>query len=81
MTYKNRYIKIKLWLHNTKQEQGHWYENAFYILMQMKLILTRKVLHLASFWKWEFLELGNGLKATLRRRVMQINKVNLLLHL
>ena len=27
--------------------------------MQMKLIIARKVLHLASFWKWEFLELGN----------------------
>ena len=25
--------------------------------MQMKLILTRKILHFASFWKWEFLEL------------------------
>ena len=29
-----------------------------YILMQMKLIFARKVLHLASFWKWGFLELG-----------------------
>ena len=28
---------------------------------QKKLIFTRKVLHLAPFWKWEFLELGNGL--------------------
>ena len=27
----------------------------------MKLIFTWKVLHLASFWKWEFLELKNGL--------------------
>ena len=27
--------------------------------MQIKLAFTRKVLHLASFWKWEFLELGN----------------------
>ena len=51
-----------------------------FILAQMKLILTRKVLHLALFSRWEFLELGNGLKATLRRKVMQINKVNLLLH-
>ena len=32
-----------------------------YILMQIKLLFTRKVLHLPSFWKWEFLELGNGL--------------------
>ena len=28
---------------------------------QIKIIFTRKVQHLASFWKWEFLELGNGL--------------------
>ena len=26
----------------------------FFILMQIKLIFTRKALHLASFWKWEF---------------------------
>ena len=25
-----------------------------FILMQMRLIFTKKVLHLASFWKWEF---------------------------
>ena len=33
----------------------------FFILMQMKLICTRKVVHLASFWRWGFLELGSGL--------------------
>jgi len=33
----------------------------FFILMQIKLIFTRKVVHLASFWKWGFLELGSGL--------------------
>ena len=27
----------------------------------MKLIYTRKVLYLASFWKWKFSELENGL--------------------
>ena len=32
-----------------------------FILMQIKLIFTWKFLHLASFWMWEFLELGNGL--------------------
>ena len=32
-----------------------------FILMQVKLIFTRKVVHLASFWKWGFLELGGGL--------------------
>ena len=26
----------------------------FFILMQIRLIFTRKVLHLASFWKWGF---------------------------
>ena len=31
------------------------------ILMQIKLIFTRKVVHLASFWKWGFLEPGSGL--------------------
>ena len=29
--------------------------------MQIKLIFTTKVFHIASFWKWEILELGNGL--------------------
>ena len=33
----------------------------FFILMQIKLIFTTNVLHVASCWKWEFLELGNGL--------------------
>ena len=31
------------------------------IMMQIKLIFTTKVSHLASFWKRNFLELGNGL--------------------
>ena len=33
----------------------------FFILMQIKLVLTRTVVHLVSFWKWGFLELGSGL--------------------
>ena len=33
----------------------------FHSHVQIKLIFTRKVVHLASFWKWGFLELGNGL--------------------
>ena len=33
----------------------------FLIMTQIKLIFTKKVSHLASFWKWDFLELGNGL--------------------
>ena len=32
----------------------------FFILMQIKLLSTRKIVHLASFWKWGFLELGSG---------------------
>ena len=32
-----------------------------FILKQIKLIFTRKVMHLASFWKGKFLEFGNGL--------------------
>ena len=30
-------------------------------MMQIKLIFTTKISHLASFWKWNVLELGNGL--------------------
>jgi len=33
----------------------------FFILMQIKLVFTRTVVRLASFWKWGFLELGSGL--------------------
>ena len=36
---------------------------SFFILIQIKLIFTRKVVHLASFWKWGFLELASGLFA------------------
>ena len=34
---------------------------SFFILMQIKLIFTREIEHLASFWMWGFLELGSGL--------------------
>ena len=39
----------------------------FLILIQIKLIYTRKVVHLASLWKWGFLELGSGLLNDLKR--------------
>ena len=39
----------------------------FFILMQIKLIFTRKVVHLASFWKGGFLELGSGLFIALEK--------------
>ena len=32
-----------------------------FILMQMNLIFTRNILHVALFWQWEFLALGNCL--------------------
>ena len=34
---------------------------SFFILKQIILIFTRKVVHVASFWKWGSLELGSGL--------------------
>ena len=48
--------------------------------MQMKVIITKKVLHLASFWNWEFLELENGLwpKQLLLNQVHKLDKVKAL---
>ena len=37
-----------------------WFFFSF-TLMQIKFIFTRRVLHLASFWKWEVLGFGNNL--------------------
>ena len=52
-------------------------EMFFFIVSQIKLIYTRKIVHLASFWKWGYLELRSGLLtfATLdtRRRLGQVN--------
>ena len=39
-----------------------------FVLMQIKLIFPWKILHLASFWKWEFLERGNGLLNSLCKK-------------
>ena len=39
--------------------RSHWCENDFNY-DEINLIFTTKVSHLASFWNWEFLELGNG---------------------
>ena len=41
--------------------RSYWYVNDFFIPMQINLIFTTKVLQLAWFLKWEFLELENGL--------------------
>ena len=49
---------LKVWIRN-------W--SVTFILMQVKLVFTRKVPHLVSFWKWEFLELSNGLLLHWRR--------------
>ena len=38
---------------------------SIFMLMQIKLIFTRKIVHLASFWKWGFLELGSSLFSSL----------------
>ena len=40
-----------------------------------KLISARKVVHLASFWKWGFLELGSGPLGTLETR-RELGRVN-----
>ena len=43
--------------------------------MQIKLIFTRKVVHLASFWKWGVLELGIGLfTPTFLRNLVPANR-------
>ena len=44
----------------------------YFILMQIKLVFIRKFLHLASFWKWEFLEHGNGLYVTCTSPIMHL---------
>ena len=41
------------------QSEAKWWRLIFIILVS-----TRKVLHLVSFWKWEFLELGDCLSIT-----------------
>ena len=41
--------------------RSYWYVNDFFIPMQIKLVSTTGVFQLAWFWKWEFLDLGNGL--------------------
>ena len=52
----------------------------FFLLEQLKLMFTRKDAHLASFWKWGFLELGSGLSKRLlcwkrtRKRVSELGK-------
>ena len=45
---------------------------SFFILMQIKLIFTRKVVHLVSFWKWGVLELGSDLLSAYRQVVQWI---------
>ena len=42
-----------------------WNVFFFNFYMQIKIIFTRKASHSASFWKWEFLELGTPLNFSL----------------
>ena len=39
-----------------------------------KIVFTRNVLHLALFWKWEFLELGNSLSSIPLRHNKKIRR-------
>ena len=48
-------------LHQNEVKCSSFDMEMSFILMQIKLIFTRKVGHLASFWKWRFLELVSGL--------------------
>ena len=48
--------------------------------MQIKLIIGTKVLHLASFWKWEFLELANGPFAVCSLRIQYRDQMWLGVH-
>ena len=52
--------KASVWKLGYRCKAVYTIENDFLIIMQIKLILTRKILYLASFWEREFLELGNS---------------------
>ena len=41
--------------------RSYWCENDCFYSQANKVIFTGKVLYLASFWKWRFLEIRNGL--------------------
>ena len=56
---------LKVWIRNWSVTLVIW--KWYFVLMQVKLIFTRKVSHLVWFWKWEFLELGSGLLLHWRR--------------
>ena len=50
---------------------------SFFILMNLKLIFTRKGLHLTSFWKWGFLEHGSGLFALYLENFKMIRRLKI----
>ena len=58
---------LKVWIHHWSVTLLMW--KWYVILMQVKFIFTRKVSHLASFRKWEVLELSNGLLLHWRKPV------------
>ena len=40
-------------VHRCRVKFGRWrISKWFFVLMQIKILFTRKVLHFASFWKW-----------------------------
>ena len=49
-----------------------------FILMQITLIFTRKVVHLASFWKWGFLELEVAYLGFWEAAYLPLPKANIL---
>ena len=64
-------IQKQIWIGHFRVPQGLCFKTrvgaqpliwkSSFILMQIKLIFTRKVMHLASFWKWGFMALRSGL--------------------
>ena len=48
-------------LYGNEVKCSAFHMEMIFILMQIKLIFTRTVVHVASFWKWGFLELKSGL--------------------
>ena len=82
VTYRISVHTITHSVHVSTKSHPVWYEDNLsaqliirkwvFILMQIKLVFSRKFLHVASFWKWEFLEHGNGLYVTCTSPIMHL---------
>ena len=59
--YYNKSVCPGNWVKPLFQSDALSAKYDLFIFVQVKLISPRKVLQLDSFWKWEFLELENGL--------------------